>query len=99
MSQKKRELKLTISRALSDEDVEEILNTHSLDSRCEALITAANDAGGHDNTTVVLAEVSSQMRRTKRSRTREIETQTVGIDARSSVWKRLTNKVLRRRNG
>lgn len=86
-----------LTSMVSDEDVEEILNTHSLGNTCEALVKAANDAGGHDNTTVVLAEVSSQMRRKKPSQTREMETQTVEIEVRPSVWKRLTNKVLRRR--
>jgi PPM family protein phosphatase len=43
-------------RELSDERIEEILKTTSdLDAACRQLIDAANEAGGHDNVTCLLA--------------------------------------------
>jgi PPM family protein phosphatase len=43
---------------ISDENIAEIVNsTEDLDEMCEALVDAANDAGGKDNITVVAARI------------------------------------------
>lgn len=47
-----------LTRELSDEQIEEILRTTSdLDAACQRLIEGANEAGGHDNVTCLLARV------------------------------------------
>jgi protein phosphatase len=43
---------------LSDDSIAQLLQAHeSLDMACQALIDAANDAGGKDNISVVLVRV------------------------------------------
>lgn len=48
-----------LTRELSDAEIEEILRTEeTLDARCDALVKAANRAGGQDNITCLLIGVS-----------------------------------------
>ncbi len=51
-----------LTTALSDQRIEEILRFHAadLESTCRALVTAANEAGGPDNVTVVLVRAPAR---------------------------------------
>ena len=48
-----------LNSMISDEDILKTLQESSTDTVCANLIKAANDAGGHDNTTVVIAVVET----------------------------------------
>lgn len=47
-----------LTRELSDEKLRELLGDEKLDAMCEALLEAANAAGGNDNITVLLLKIN-----------------------------------------
>ena len=49
-----------LNSMIPDDDIHRILTGSSQDYVCQALIDAANDQGGHDNTTVVIAAIGGQ---------------------------------------
>ena len=49
-----------LNSMIPDDDIHRILTGSSQDDVCQALIDAANDQGGHDNTTVVIAAIGGQ---------------------------------------
>ena len=49
-----------LNSMIPDDDIHRILTGSSQEDVCQALIDAANDQGGHDNTTVVIAAIGGQ---------------------------------------
>jgi protein phosphatase len=49
-----------LSNMLDDSEIQEIVASNSLEQACRRLIDVANERGGDDNITVVIAEVDSQ---------------------------------------
>ena len=49
-----------LNSMIPDEDIHRILAGSGQEEVCQALIDAANDQGGHDNTTVVIAAIGGQ---------------------------------------
>lgn len=47
-----------LSNLVDDEQIQAIVNQHSLKEACELLVSQANENGGDDNVSVVLAEVN-----------------------------------------
>ena len=85
-----------LNSMIPDEDILKTLQESSTDTVCANLIKAANDAGGHDNTSVVIAVVGAhdgaQMPITD-SATKD----TVDIRLRPSLWGRARGFVFRRK--
>ena len=46
-----------LNSMIPDEDIRRILTSSAPEEVCEALIEAANNQGGHDNTTVIVAVI------------------------------------------
>jgi protein phosphatase len=82
-----------LTSMVPDEEIEGILRTRDLGQTCKALIDAANSHGGHDNTTVALAAVGTQKKRSAPGATGQ---ETVEIRRRLPIWRAVIRKILRR---
>ena len=85
-----------LTSMVPDEEIEEILKTRDLAHTCKALIDAANNYGGHDNTTVVVAAVGAHKKRPAQTRTNATVQKTMEIPRRLPIWKSVIRKLLRR---
>ena len=86
-----------LNSMIPDEDIHRILAGSGQEEVCRALIDAANNQGGHDNTTVVVAAIGRhrQISGTTQPSAADRDTQEVTIG--SSWWKRVVRAILRRR--
>ena len=85
-----------LTSMVPDEEIKEILRTRDLGHTCKALIDAANNYGGHDNTTVVVAAVGAHKKRPAQTRTNATVQKTMEIPRRLPIWKSVIRKLLRR---
>ena len=46
-----------LNSMITDDEIKSIFKINSIGEVCEALIKSANDHGGHDNTTVIVAAI------------------------------------------
>jgi protein phosphatase len=80
-----------LNSMISDEEILNVLEGNSHKIVCTELIAAANQSGGHDNTSVVAACVGDQRK------PRTSDRQTVDVKSRRSFLKRVWKFVLRRK--
>ena len=80
-----------LNSMISDEEILDVLEGSSHKTVCTDLIAAANQSGGHDNTSVVAACVGVQRK------PRASDRQTVDVKSRRSFLKRVWKFVLRRK--
>ena len=84
-----------LNSMIPDEDIHRILTSSGPEEVCQALIDAANNHGGHDNTTVVAAAVGAQRAVATYPSAADQITQEVPIG--SPWWKSVARAILRRR--
>ena len=84
-----------LNSMIPDEDIHRILTSSDPEDVCQALIDAANNHGGHDNTTVVAAAVGAQRAVATYPSAADQITQEVPIG--SPWWKSVAKAILRRR--
>ena len=80
-----------LNSMIPDEDIHRILKESPTDAVCGDLIGAANEAGGHDNTTVVTALLGDALS------TGPSTQDTLDIQPRLSLWGRVWRFVFRRK--
>ena len=80
-----------LNSMIPDEDIHRILTTSGPEDVCQALIDAANDQGGNDNTTVVTALLGDALS------TGPSTQDTLDIQPRLSLGRRAWRFVLRRK--
>ncbi len=80
-----------LNSMIPDEDIHRILTSSGPEEVCQALIDAANEAGGHDNTTVVTALLGNALS------TGPSTQDTLDIQPRLSLWGRAWRFVFRRK--
>ena len=80
---------------LPDDEIERILVDRNQDEVCQALIDAANNRGGHDNTTVVVATIGSKG--TGMTKPSLADRDTEELMLRSYWWKTAVRAILRRK--
>ena len=85
-----------LNSMIPDEDIRKTLQESSTDTVCANLIKAANDAGGHDNTSVVIAVVGEHAG-VQMPITDPATKDTVDIGLRPSLWGRARRFVFRRK--
>ena len=86
-----------LNSMIPDEDIHRILTSSSPEDVCQALIDAANDQGGHDNTTVVVATIGARRKTPAVIQPSAAELDTQEIFRGQSWWKRLSKTIWRRR--
>jgi protein phosphatase len=85
-----------LNSMIPDEDILKTLQESSTDTVCANLIKAANDAGGHDNTSVVIAVVGEHAG-VRMPITDPAAKDTLDIRPRPSLWGRARRFVFRRK--
>ena len=80
-----------LNSMISDEEIHNVLEGSSHENICTDLIAAANQSGGHDNTSVVTACIGDQRK------SRASNRQTVDIKSRRSFFRRVWRFILRRK--
>ena len=85
-----------LNSMIPDEDILKTLQESSTDTVCANLIKAANDAGGHDNTSVVIALVREHAG-VRMPITDPATKDTVDIGLRPSLWGRARRFVFRQK--
>ena len=80
-----------LNSMISDEEIHNVLEGSSHENICTDLIAAANQSGGHDNTSVVTACMGDQRK------SRASNRQTVDIKSRRSFFRRVWKLILRRK--
>ena len=85
-----------LNSMIPDEDIHRILKESPLDAVCGDLIAAANEAGGHDNTTVVVATVGAGRKSPAVTQPSASDQDTQEVTITSSWWKRVLKAILRR---
>ena len=80
-----------LNSMIPDEEIHRILKESPTDAVCGDLIVAANDAGGHDNTTVVTALLGGVLS------TGPSTQDTLDIQLKLSIWSRARKFVFRRK--
>ena len=86
-----------LNSMIPDEDIHRILKESPTDAVCGDLIGAANEAGGHDNTTVVVAAVGVPSKTPAGIQPSAAELDTQEISRGQTWWKRLAKIILKRR--
>ena len=86
-----------LNSMIPDEDIHRILTSSDPEDVCQALIDAANDQGGHDNTTVVVATVGARRKAPAATQPSASDQDTQEMTITSPWWKRVVRAILRRR--
>jgi protein phosphatase len=86
-----------LNSMIPDEDIHRILKESPTDAVCGDLIGAANDAGGNDNTTVVVATVGARRKTPAVIHPSASDQDTQEVTITSPWWKRVVRAILRRR--
>jgi protein phosphatase len=86
-----------LNSMIPDEDIHRILKESSADAVCGDLIGAANEAGGNDNTTVVVATIGARRKTPAVTQPSAADQDTQEISKGQPWWKRLVKTILRRR--
>ena len=85
-----------LNSMLPDDEIKRLLLDNHPQKVCQALINAANNQGGHDNTTVVVGMIGSQARN-QVTKPLPFDRDTQKISQRRSWWKAVVRVILRRR--
>jgi protein phosphatase len=85
-----------LNSMIPDEDIHRILTSSGQEEVCQALIDAANNQGGHDNTTVVVANVGARRKTPAVIQPSASDQDTQEISRDQSWWKRVVRAILRR---
>ena len=85
-----------LNSMLTDEEIRGVLLSHPLEEVCQALIDAANNQGGHDNTTVAVATIGAQRRSSRTTMTGTADRDTREVATGSSWWKTVGRVIGRR---
>ena len=80
-----------LNSMISDEEIHTVLEKSSFKNVCTNLITAANEAGGHDNTSIAVAYLGDKWRSDASTR------ETLDIKPRRHFLKRIWKFILRRK--
>ena len=80
-----------LNSMISDEEIHTVLEKSSFKNVCTSLITAANEAGGHDNTSIAVAYLGDKWRSDASTR------ETLDIKPRRHFLKRIWKFILRRK--
>ena len=86
-----------LNSMITDEDIQRTLVDQNPEEVCQALIDAANNQGGHDNTTVVLAAIVSQGETPGVTGPSAADQDTQEVAIGFSWWKTVARAILRRR--
>ena len=86
-----------LNSMIPDEDIHRILTGSSPEEVCQALTDAANDQGGHDNTTVVVATIGARRKTPSVTMPSAAELDTQEMEIGPAWWKRVARAILRRR--
>ena len=86
-----------LNSMIPDEDIHRILTSSSPEEVCQALIDAANNHGGHDNTTVVVATIGARRKTPAVIQPSASDQDTLEMKISSTGWKRVVRAILRRR--
>ena len=86
-----------LNSMIPDEDIHSILTSSGPEDVCQALIDAANDHGGHDNTTVVVATIGARRKTPAVTQPGPSDQDTLELTIGSSWWKRVARAILRTR--
>ena len=86
-----------LNSMIPDEDIHRILTSSAPQDVCLALIDAANNQGGHDNTTVVVATVGARRKTPAATQPSASDQDTQEMTITSPWWKRVVRAILRRR--
>ena len=86
-----------LNSMIPDEDIHRILTGSGAEDVCQGLIDAANNHGGHDNTTVVVANVGARRKTPAVIQPSVADQDTQEVTITSAWWKRLVKTILRRR--
>ena len=82
-----------LNSMIDDDEIERILKETAPKEVCQSLIDAANDAGGHDNTTVVVATIG----RARRSMAKPDDQDTVKVQRRPKSFLKAWSFIIRRK--
>jgi protein phosphatase len=82
-----------LNSMIDDDEIERILKESAPKQACQALIDAANDAGGHDNTTVAVATIG----RAPGSMPKPADQDTVKVQRRPTSFLKAWNFIIRRK--
>jgi len=85
-----------LNSMIPDEDIHRILTGSGPEEVCQALIDAANNHGGHDNTTVVVATIGARRKTPAVTQPSASDQDTLELTISSSWWKRVVRAILRR---
>ena len=86
-----------LNSMIPDEDIHRILTSSAPEDVCQVLIDAANNQGGHDNTTVVIAVVGAGRKSPVVTQPSASDQDTLEMKISSSWWKRVAKTIWRRR--
>ena len=87
-----------LNSMLPDDEIKRLLLENHPQKVCQALIDAANNQGGHDNTTVGVGMIGSQGRN-RVTKPVPSDQDTQKISKRTAWWKAVVRVILRRRSG
>ena len=86
-----------LNSMIPDEDIHRILTGGGAEDVCQGLIDAANNHGGHDNTTVVVATLGARRKTPAVIQPSASDQDTQEMTITSPGWQRVVRAILRRR--
>ena len=84
-----------LNSMIPDDEIKRALLDNGPEQVCQALIDSANNAGGHDNTTVAIAVIGAPPDRLKSTRNIWADHDTQEVLTSYSRWKKVARAILR----